>query len=179
MHVKWMWMRFGSRFGPISNQFWAQFGVPKLLPKWSENSLFWVPFLEPFFMRSWSSSSASWEPFWASDAHLGSLQDMKSMVFLLQNDTFRKWYFLVLWSSSWPSWTHLGSFLARFGPKTVPKISPEITPKWSQKWSKKLPPQKWILRRFWASIWDNFGPKNQHAILPQHLRFSFRFHKTA
>ena len=84
MHVIWMWMRFGSRFRPISNHFWGQFGVPKLLQKWSEKkSLFLVPFLKPFFMRSWSSSSASWEPSWASCAHLGSLQDVKSMVFLL------------------------------------------------------------------------------------------------
>ena len=179
MHVIWMWMRFGSRLGPISNQIWGQFGVPKLLQKWSEKSLLLVPFLKTFFMRSWSSSSASWEPSWASYAHLGSLQDVKSMVCPWKNDTFWKWYFLVLWSSSWPSWAHLGSFLARFGPKTVPKMAPEITQKWSNKWSKKTPPTNWILRRFWAPSWDHFGPKYQHAISSQHLRFSFRFHKTA
>ena len=119
MHVIWMWMRFGSRLGPISNQFWNQFGVPKLPQKWSEHSPFLVPFLKPFFMRSWSSSSASWEPSWASYAHLGSLQDVKSMVFhckmtLFENDTF--WCFEALHGP-------LGPILAPSWPDLVPKRS--------------------------------------------------------
>ena len=159
MHVIWMWMRFGSRLGPISNQFWGQFGVPKLLQKWSGNWRFLVPFLEPFFMRSWSSSSASWEPSWASYAHLGKPLDPKNLKKTIVFQGFCKCSFLGLWSSQWPSWTHLGSFLARSGPKTVPKMAPKFTQKWSKKWSKKLPPKSWILRRFWAPIWDHFGVK--------------------
>ena len=38
-------------------------------------------------------------------------------------------------------------------------MAPKSTPKLSKKWSKKLPPTSWILRRFWAPIWDHFGVK--------------------
>ena len=38
-------------------------------------------------------------------------------------------------------------------------MAPKSTQKWSKKWSKKLPPKSWILRRFWAPIWDHFGVK--------------------
>ena len=112
-----------------------------------------------FFLRSWSSSSASWEPSWASDAHLGKPLEPKNLKKPIVFQGFCKCSFLGLWSSQWPSWTHLGSFLARSGPKTVPKMAPKITQKWSKKWSKKLPPKSWILRRFWAPIWDHFGVK--------------------
>ena len=72
---------------------------------------------------------------------------------------FCKCSFLGLWSSQWPPWTQLRSFLARSGPKTVPKMAPQSTQKWSKNKSKKLPPKSWILRRFWAPIWDHFGVK--------------------
>ena len=141
MHVIWMWMRFGSRLGPISNQFGGQFGVPKLLQKWSEYFLFLVPFLKPFCMRSLSSSSASWEPSWASYAHLGKPLDPKNLKKPMVFQCFCKFSFLGLWSSQWPSWTHLGSCLARSGPKTVPKC-PRNYLKAVQKVIQKAAPQK-------------------------------------
>ena len=153
MHVIWMWMRFGSRFKLISNQFWSDLWSQNC-SKNSPNNTFWGSIFKPLFMRSWSSSSASWEPSWASYAHLGSLQDVKSMVFhckmtLFENDTF--WCFEALHGP-------LGPILAPSWPDLVPKRSrkwPQKLPQSGPKMIQKTAPQKMSSK---TSLGSNLAP---------------------
>ena len=46
---------------------------------------------------------------------------------------FWKCRILGLWSSWWPSWAHLRSFLGRSGPNLVPKMASKVVPKMATK----------------------------------------------
>ena len=108
-----------TNFGAISD--------PKTAPKIVRKLTFFSSILITFFKRFWRSSTASWEPSWASYAHLGSLQDVKSMVFhdkrtLFENDTF--------WCCA--------DLHGPLGPILAPSW-PDLVPKRSRKWPQKLP----------------------------------------
>ena len=156
-----IWMRMRVRmtwFGPNFNQFWDLLGSQNC-SKIHQKMFLSVPFLEPFFEvlklfkcllgAFLNLLCSSWE------ASGPPKPEKKQMLF----QGFCKRSFFGLWSSQWPSWTHLGAFLARSDPKTVPEMTQKSTPKWSKKWLQQLPPKIRILRRFWAPIWDHFGVK--------------------
>ena len=127
MHVIWMWMRFGSRLGPISNQFWSQFGVPKLLQKSSENSLFVVPFLNPFL---WGLE--------ALQVPLGSLPE-PLMLILGASKTWKVWFphrKMTLFEND--TFWCFEALHGPLGPILAPSW-PDLVPKRSRKWPQKLP----------------------------------------
>ena len=147
-------MRFGSRLGPISNQFWNQFGVPKLPQKWSEKSFFLVTFLKPFV---WGLE--------ALQVPLGSLPE-PLMLILAASKTRKVWFFIVkqhFWKMILfgalklfmallgPSWLLLGPIWSQNGLENGPRTYPKVVPKIVQ----KTAPQK---MNFKTILGSNLGP---------------------
>ena len=148
MHVIWMWMRFGSRFRPISKRFWSQFGVPKLLQKWTKKCVLWDPFLEPFlevlkFFKCLlgaflSLLCSSWE---ASGPQKPQKTYSFSMFFQIQLFGSLKLSMAILD----PCWLLLGPIWSQNGPENDPKKYPKVVQKKIQKTAPKMSNSEMIL----------------------------------
>ena len=175
-------MRFGSRLGPISNQFWNQFGVPKLLQKLSKKCVLWDPFLEPFFggLEAHQVPLGSLlEPLMLI---LGSLWTPKPQ----KNNGFSMFFQIQLFGSLKlsmaildPSWLLIGPIWSENGPDNDPKKYPKVVQKMVQKTAPKMLNSKMILGSNLKQFSGQIASKTQQSISSQHFRFSFRFHKTA
>ena len=78
-----------------------------------------------------------------------------------------------------PSWLVLGPIWSQNGPDNDPKKYPKVVQKMVQKTAPDMLNDKMILGSNLKLFSGQIASKTQRPISPQHLRFSFRFHKTA
>ena len=162
MHVIWMWIRFGSRLGPISNQFWIFLGSQNYSKNGPKIHFFGIHFKTLFYevlklfkclLGAFPSLlCSSWQPPRREKYgfHIVKRHFLEMILFGALK------LFIALLD---PSWLLLGPIWSQNGPENHPRNYPKLV----QKMIQKTAPPKMNSKTILGSNLGHFGPKKTRA----------------